>query len=448
MGTQSLGNASTELQRIAEMARERPEQVFTSIHHIIDMELLTEAYQRTRKDGAVGVDGVTAKEYAVNLERNLGSLRDRLKLGTYYAPPVRRKHIPKGDGKTTRPIGIPTFEDKVLQRAVALVMGSIYEQDFLDCSYGFRPGRSAHQALKEIWNGMMRMRGGYVIELDIEKFFDRLDHGTLRTFLDQRVRDGVIRRAINKWLKAGVLEEGHLTRPEDGTPQGGVISPLLANVYLHEVLDLWFVNEIAPLLKGESFLVRYADDAVLVFAREEDALRVLEVLPKRFLRFGLTLHPEKTRLVQFRCPPYLKDERVPPSEGGPGTFDFLGFTHYWAKSRKGRWVVKRKTADDRLRRSLKRAAEWCRKHRHKKVVWQHTRLVRKMSGHYNYYGLTGNGDQLNRFSAGVHRIWYHWLSRRSQKKRMPWEKFNRLLERYPLPPIKIVHSVYHCAVNL
>jgi group II intron reverse transcriptase/maturase len=447
MGTLSPHNASTALQRIAELARERPGQVFTSIHHVIDLALLLEACRRTRKDGAVGVDKQTAEEYGADLEKNLGSLCDRLKLGTYYAPPVRRVHIPKGDGTKTRPIGIPTYEDKVLQRAVAMVLEAIYEQDFLDCSYGFRPGRSAHQALEVIFQGMMQMRGGYVIELDIEKFFDRLDHKWLRSFLDQRVRDGVMRRVIHKWLKAGVMEDGQLTCPKGGTPQGGVISPLLANIYLHEVLDRWFTEEVAPRLAGKAFLVRFADDAVMVFSCEEDARRVLEVLPKRFTRFGLTLHPEKTRLVQFRCPPYLQESRTPPQEGGPGSFDFLGFTHYWAKSRKGRWVVRKKTARDRLRRSLNTMTQWCRRYRHHKVAWQHEHLVRKIRGHYGYYGLTGNDLQLKGFLEGVKRIWHYWLSRRSESTPMPWDRFNRLLARYPLPPVRIVHSVYRCVAN-
>lgn len=446
MGTPGPATVSTGLQRIAKLAREAPQLAFTSIHHVIDLGLLKEAHRRTRKDGATGVDGQTAEDYAADLEGNLRSLLERFKLGTYYAPSVRRVHIPKGDGSKTRPIGIPTFEDKVLQRAVAMVLEAIYEQDFLDCSYGFRPRRSAHQALETIFGAMMQGRGGYVIELDIEKFFDRLDHKQLRDFLNQRVRDGVLRRAIDKWLKAGVMEEGEVTHPDTGTPQGGVISPLLANVYLHEVLDRWVTEEIAPRLQGKSQLVRYADDAILIFSEEADARRVLEVLPKRFARFGLTLHPEKTRLVRFTCPPYLRDRRWPPQDGGPENFDFLGFTHYWGKSRTGRWVLRKKTAPDRLRRSLKRIANWCRRFRHEKVSAQHVHLVRAIRGHDSYYAITGNAGQLSRLRCGVRRIWQQWLSRRSSRKAMPWDRFNRLLARYPLPPVRIVHP-YHRAAN-
>jgi group II intron reverse transcriptase/maturase len=408
---------------------------------------LREAYRLTRKDGAVGVDGQTAEAYAQNLESNLQDLLDRFKSGRYYAPPVRRKHIPKGDGTKTRPIGIPTFEDKVLQRAVALVLEAIYEQDFLDCSYGFRPGRSAHQALQDLWVGVMKMGGGWVIELDIEKFFDMLDRPSLRDFLDRRVRDGVLRRTIDKWLKAGVLEEGGLSYPETGTPQGGVASPLLANVYLHEVLDRWFIEQIAPRLGGQAFLVRYADDAVLVFSQERDARKVLEVLPKRFARYGLKLHPEKTRLVRFLRPVRGTERREPPTAGGPGSFDLLGFTHYWGKSRSGSWVLQRRTARDRLCRALRRASEWCQRFRHQPIRWQHAQLVRKLRGHYAYYGITGNARRLSQFRYQVHRLWHKWLNRRSQLKSMPWERFTRLLQRYPLPRVQIVHSVYCPAAN-
>jgi group II intron reverse transcriptase/maturase len=403
--------------------------VFTTLAHHIDLELLREAHQRTRKDGAVGVDDQTAEEYAANLDENLRSLHERLKAGTYRAPPVRRVHIPKGDGVSTRPIGIPTFEDKVLQRAVAMVLEAVYEQDFLDCSFGFRPHRSAHQALELVWERAMR-GGAVVLELDIKGFFDSLDHGHLRAFLDRRVRDGVIRRAIDKWLKAGVLEEGSVSYPDTGTPQGGVISPLLANVFLHEVLDEWFANEVAPRLHGWAHLVRYADDALIVFSSEIDASRVMEVLPKRFGKYALTLHPTKTRLVPFRPPG--------PGRKDPETFDFLGFTHFWAKSREGRWVVKRKTARGRFNRALKRITAWCRLHRHG-VVWiQHRQLSLMIRGHNAYYGITGNSLGLKRFRHAVWLVWLKWLGRRSQRPMTP-ERRNALEKRYPLPPPKIVH---------
>lgn len=427
MGPDSV---STKLQRIAELAEAKPDAVLTTLAHHIDLDWLREAYRRTRKDGAVGVDDQTAEEYAANLEGNLAGLHERLKAGTYRAPAVKRVHIPKGDGSKTRPIGIPTFEDKILQRAVAMALEAVYEQDFLDCSYGFRPRRSAHQALQRLWRSTMSF-GAVVLEVDIQAFFDSLDHGHLRSFLDRRVRDGVIRRAIDKWLKAGVLEEGSVSYPDAGTPQGGVISPLLANVYLHEVIDKWFANEVKPRLHDAADLVRYADDFVIVFAREEDARRVMDVLPKRLARYGLTLHPTKTRLVKFRPPG--------PGRGEPGTFDFLGLTHFRGLSRKGRWVVKRKTARGRFNRALKRVTAWCKLHRHRVVSEQHRYLCRALRGHYGYYGINGNSRSLVRFSYAVLMTWIRWLQRRSQRS-MPWERRIALLRRYPLPPPRIVHG--------
>ena len=337
-GTPSPVTVSTKLQKVAKLAREAPGMAITSLSHHIDIDFLHEAYRLTRKDGAVGVDGQTAKDYEENLHENLENLLNRFKSGSYKAPPVRRVHIPKGDGTKTRPIGIPTFEDKVLQRAVTMLLEAVYEQDFLNCSYGFRPRRSAHQALEDFWKQSMKMQGGYVLEIDIQKYFDTIGHGHLRSFLNQRVRDGVIRRAIDKWLKAGVMEEGVLWNPETGSPQGGVVSPILANIYLHEVLDKWFELEVKPRLIGNAFLIRYADDALLVFSSFRDAQRVMEVLPKRFGRYELTLHPEKTKLVNFRRP---GDGGEPEgAESLEKTFDLLGLTHFWGKSRKGQWTVK------------------------------------------------------------------------------------------------------------
>jgi len=347
---------------------------------------------------------------------------------------VRRVHIPKGTGPETRPIGIPTIEDKVLQRAVVMVLETIYEQDFLDCSYGFRPKRSAHQALDAVWKQAMALGGCWIVEVDIRKFFDTLDHAHLRELLKRRVRDGVLLRLIGKWLNAGVLEEGKLSFPEAGTPQGGVISPLLANVYLHYVLDVWFAREVQPRLKGRSFLVRYADDFVMGFACEEDARRMLDVLPKRFGRYGLALHPDKTRLVPFERPSQRPASRDPKGNPGPGTFDLLGFTHYWGRSRKGFWVVKRKTARGRLSRVLKTIAHWCRLHRHDPIADQHRTLSQKLRGHYAYYGITGNGLAIQRFRDAVVRIWKKWLARRRRRGFVSWDRFGRLLKRWVLPP--------------
>lgn len=443
MGTSCPASVSTKQERIAKLAREGPDMAFTTLAHHLDLEWMAEAYRRTRKDGAAGVDGQTGREYAENLEDNLRLLLSRAKSGDHYrAPPVRRVHIPKGDG-TLRPLGIPTFEDKVLQRAVVMLLEPIYEQDFLDCSYGFRPGRSQHQALEKVWAELTRMKGGWVLEVDIRRYFDAIDHGHLREILSHRVRDGVVKRLMGKWLNAGVMEDGCTTHPETGSPQGGVISPLISNVYLHEVLDVWFHEEVKPRLNGQAFLIRFADDALMGFEREEDARRVMAVLSKRFEKYGLTLHPEKTRLIDFRKPKEKSDDS--DDDSGPGSFDLLGFTHFWAKSRKGYPVIKRKTAKNRFSRALTRIAEWARVNRHKPIGEQHKMLCLKLKGHCGYYGITGNSQALARFRWETGLIWKKWLSRRSQKARLSWEKMTRLMERFPLPPPQTIHSVLRCS---
>lgn len=434
---QNLSNISTKQQRIAELSEQHPERAFTNLAHHIDVGWLWEAYQRTRKDGATGVDGQSWEEYGQKLGENLGSLLNRAKTGEYRAPPVRRVHIPKGDGKTTRPLGIPTLEDKVLQRAVAMVLEPLYEQDFLECSYGFRPGRSAHQALESFRDQMMKMGGGWVVEVDIKKYFDTIDHKLLMEIVRQRVQDGVLLRLIGKWLNAGVMEDGKVTHPGAGTPQGGVISPLLANIFLHTVLDVWFHQEVKPRLAGRAFLVRYADDFVIGLSDEDDAQRVMAVLPKRFSKYGLTIHPEKTRLVPFRPP-------RGPGPGGkaaeePGSFELLGFTHYWAKSLRGNWVIKRKTAKSRFKKGLKAIAEWCREAMHRPLREQHRTLSQKLRGHYAYYGITGNAMWLNRFRDEVRRVWMQALARRSQKG-MTWLRFKELEKHFRLPPAIAIHS--------
>jgi group II intron reverse transcriptase/maturase len=433
---------STKQQRIAELAKQSPEMGFTSLAHHIDLRWLYEAYLRTRPDGATGVDGQTVADFTANLQANLEALLNRAKSGTYRAPPVRRVHIPKGTSGDTRPIGIPTYEDKVLQRAVVMVLEAVYEQDFLNCSYGFRPGRSAHQALDALWQQTMGMAGGWVLEVDIRKFFDTLDHAHLRELLRHRIRDGVLLRLIGKWLNAGVLEDGSLTFPDAGTPQGGVVSPLLANVYLHYVLDVWFEREVKPRLKGRAFLIRYADDFVIGFASEEDARRVLAVLPKRFGKYGLTLHPDKTRLVPFGRPPHRSEPGATSGLGDSGTFEFLGFTHFWGRSRRGFWVVKRKTAQGRLSRALTTIAQWCRLNRHQPIAEQHRTLSQKLRGHFAYFGITGNSFAVSRFRGAVIHVWKKWLARRRRRGFLSWAVFARLLRRYPLPPARAVHSVW------
>ena len=442
IGTPRPATVLTKQQRIAELARNGPDMAFTTLAHHIDINWMHMAYAQTRKDGAVGVDGQTADDYENNLMGNLQNLLDRAKSGTYVAPPVRRVHIPKaGSPGETRPLGIPTYEDKILQRAVLMVLEPVYETDFLDVSHGFRPGRGAHGALDSLWKHEMKLGGDWIVDVDLRKFFDTIDHGHLRAFLKRRVRDGVILRLIGKWLNAGVLEEGVLTIPDDGTPQGGVISPLLANIFLHYVLDEWFEKDVRPRLKGEAFVIRYADDFVIGVAREDDARRIMEVLPKRMSKYGLTVHPEKTRLVRFQ-PPQADDSdtegREPPVAT---TFDFLGFTHYWGRSQRGAWVVKRKTAASRLKRALSTLSDWCRKNLHLPIREQHQKLTQKLRGHYGYYGIIGNFYSLLEFRETARGIWRRWLSRRRRDGEVTWAEFLRLEKRYSLPRARVVHGL-------
>ncbi len=427
----------TKQQRIAELAKRLPEVSFTSLAYHLDLEWLKEAYRQTRKDAAVGVDGVTAQEYEGKLEENLQLLLERFKSGTYRAQPVRRVYIPKsGSMKELRPLGIPVLEDKILERAVKMVMEPLYEQDFLDCSHGFRPGRSVHKALDMLWKEAMGMRGCWVLEVDIRKFYDTMKHEHLREFLKRRVCDGVIVRTVGKWLNAGVMEDGTVHYDEEGSPQGRVISPLLSNLYLHYVLDEWFTREIVPRLNHRASLVRFADDAVLLFADQHEAKVVKNVLTKRFAKYGLELHPEKTRLVKFTMPPQR-------GHCESGSFDFLGFTHYWGKSRRGRWVIKRKTSGKKFRAAVKRVSQWCKINRHKPLKEQHSVLRVKLRGHYNFYGITCNIRSLSRFKECVQRSWYKWLKRRRRPKgrgKMTLDRFNKLLAHYKLPEPYIAHG--------
>jgi group II intron reverse transcriptase/maturase len=403
---------------------------FTSLNHYLTLDLLHAAYNATRKGGAAGIDGQTATSYASNLEANLADLLERMKSGRYRAPAVRRVYIPKGDG-SQRPLGIPTFEDKVAQRAVVMLLEPIYEQDFLNCSYGFRPGRSQHQALDALWTHIMRHRGYAVLDLDLRKFFDTLDHGHLREFLAKRVTDGVIRRLIDKWLKAGVLEGGEVRLTELGTPQGGVISPLLSNIYLHYVLDEWFETAVRPRMRGYCALVRFADDAVLVFERFEDCLRVREVLPKRMARFGLSVHPDKTHVVDFRPEPRYGGTHPAATAT---TFTFLGFLHHWVKTRKGNKAVRQVMAKERQARVLKRYNEWCKANRHRPLAEQQAALNLKLRGLYNYFARVGNSERLSAVWHRTKDIWRRALARRTRSGIIPWAAFHALLRRLPLLP--------------
>lgn len=430
-GSQTI---STKLQRIAKQARDYPQMVFDNVYHLIDEELLREAYRRTRKDAAVGVDKVTGEEYGQALEDNLRDLHERLREHRYVAPPVERVWIGKEDG-SARPVGISCFEDKIVQRAGVMLLEAIYEPIFYGVSHGFRAGRSAHQALAELRQTCMSWGIQWIADVDVRAFFDSIDKKQLYEFLKRRVRDGGILRLIGKWLNAGVVEGGSLSYPDAGTPQGGVISPMLANIYLHYVLDEWFIQEVQPRLRGRSYLTRYADDFVIGFELESDARRVMQVLPKRFGRFHLEIHPEKTKLVCFQRPSSQKKV-----DRGSPTFDYLGFTHYWGKSRRGNWIIKRKTRSKKLRGFMKRMWLWCRGNRHKPLQEQHKALCAKLKGHYGYYGIRGNYKMLEVAFEHVDRAWQFWLSRRSYKSYINWEKFEvSVRQKWPLAKPRIVH---------
>jgi len=427
-------NMYTKQQRIAKAAEKYSGQGLTNVAQYIDVQWMYCAYEWTRKDGAAGVDGVTAAEYEVGLWERLENLVELLKSGNYRAPPVKRVYIPKaGSSSEKRPIGIPTYEDKILQRAIVMALEPILEREFYDFSYGFRSGKSAHHALEQLWKESMDMSGGYVIDMDISKYFDTIDHGLLREMLSRRVSDGVIMRVIGKWLNAGVMDGDKRIYPEKGTPQGGVISPLLSNLFLHEVLDGWFVKVVKPRMRGKASMVRYADDAVIMCELKEDAERIYKVLGLRFEKYGLKIHPEKTKLLDFTKPGNGQQK-------GNSSFTFLGFTHYWTKSRKGRWMVGRKTDSRRLKRAIKAISAWCKMNRNLPIRKQWETLKQKIIGHYAYYGISLNSRSISEFYIRIHSVWFKWLNRRGNKGKRNWDSFFDYLKSWPLPKPRIIHS--------
>jgi len=416
--------------QIAERARKYPGTVLTNLHHFIDTTMLQESFDILNKKGASGVDEETWYEYNERRDERIPRLLEAFKSGRYHAPNIRRIFISKGDGKQ-RPLGLPTVESKLLQKAVSKVLTPIYEQVFHDTSYGFRPGRSQHQALDRLFKEVSFEGKRYIIDADIQNYFGSIQHQHLREFLRRRIRDKVTERVIGKWLKAGILYEGNVEYPKEGTSQGDSISPILSNIYLHYVLDEWFAEQIQPLLQGSSTMIRFADDFLLMFSNKEDALRVLKVLPKRFGKFGLALHPEKTKLIDV-------DDR---KRFGPKAFDFLGFTHYIGKSRKGRRVLLRKTSSKKLRLAIRRIGEWIKFSRHRPIKELIALINQKLTGHYAYYGITFNGKMLEVFFEAVKRLLYKWLNRRGGKPAWKWNKFSRLISEWlPLAKPRVYHS--------
>jgi RNA-directed DNA polymerase len=422
---------STVKLQIAERARNHPQEALTNLSQFINEDMLALSYRSLNKNSSPGVDGKYWYDYSIESQFRFPALLTAFKSGKYKAPAIRRVHIDKGKtGK--RPLGIPTIEDKILQESVRRVLSPVYEEIFKDFSYGFRKKRSAHQAIAFMFKEVSFKGLHYIIDADIKNYFGNINHAILREFLDLRVIDGVIRRMINKWLKAGILEDKQLSYPKEGAPQGGLISPLLSNVYLHYVLDEWFTKEIQPLLSGKSFIVRYADDFVLGFENSFDAKRVMGVLSKRFEKFNLELHPDKTKIVN------LKSKRGE----GSRSFDFLGFTHYLSKSRKGNVILKRKTSSKKLSLAIHKTQDWIKENRHRKLKELIPELNAKLRGHYNYYGVTFNSKGINSYFEQVKRSLHKWLNRRGGKPVWTWGRFIQLIKEWlPLFKPKIYHSL-------
>ncbi len=435
-GAKTPTSVFTKLFKVAERAKREPEARILALAHLLDEPMLKAAFGRIRKDAAVGVDGVSWQAYSEHLDENVRALHERMKAGRYRHQPIRRVHIPKGPGKT-RPIGIATIEDKVVQTALAMVLEALYEQDFLDCSYGFRPRRSAHDALRAFFAATARGETRWVLETDVQSFFDSLDRNKLMEMLRQRVADESFLRLVGKCLHVGVLDGEQYSEPSEGTAQGSVMSPMLGNLYLHHVLDVWFEREVQPRLRGRACLVRYADDLVIGFERQDDAERVQRVLARRLARYALKLHPDKTRLLPFGRPP-----RQAAGGKGPATFDFLGFTVYWRRTRRGWWGLGFKTRKARLQRAIQALGDFCRRHRHQPLKEQHAALCSRMRGHFSYFGVSSNYLSLVRLVEAVKRLWLKWLRRRSQRSRLTWERYQALLEAFPLPRPRIRVSLW------
>jgi len=434
IGTPPVLIGENSFVRLRMLAQNKPDMVFTSLCHRINPGLLGDSFRQVKKSKSAGVDGMTAREYAENLDENLYNLWERLRRGQYVATPVKRIWLEKENGEK-RPIGIPVLEDKIVQKAVETILYVVYDVDFYDFSYGFRKGRSWHMALHELREQCLKQNVKWVVDADISGFFDNIDHKLLQEMIRQRVNDGGILRLIGKWLNAGVMDEGGITsHPESGTPQGGVISPLLANIFLHTVLDDWFLKEVKPRMKGRCFIVRYADDFIIGLEAKSDAERVMEVLPKRLERFSLSLNMNKTKLRPFGKP----DRR---GKYKPGTFDFLGFTFYWAKSLRGYWVIKKKTAKKRLKRFMKVLWDFCMKNRHEPLKEQYKELCAKLLGYYQYFGVRCNYRALETVLNHAVRAWRFWLSRRSHKGGISWAKSEKLKTDFPLPLPRIIHNI-------
>lgn len=430
----------TKLSRIAEIARTKPKESFTSLYHLLNEEMLLQCHRELNGHKAVGIDKVTKAEYEENLDENIQDLVQRLRRQSYRPLPVRRTYIPKGDGKGQRPLGISAYEDKIVQMGLSKILQAVYEADFLDCSYGFRPGRSAHDALRALNRVIEKGKISYVVDADIRGFFNNVDHGWLMKFIHLRIADPNLRRLIVKFLKAGIMENGKVESTDLGTPQGSIASPILANVYLHYALDLWFDVAVKKRCKGQAELVRYADDYVCCFQYKEDAEMFYSALISRLAKFKLEVAEEKTNILMFGR--FAAQHREKKGIGKPETFDFLGFTHYCGTSRAGKFRVKRKTSKKKFRAKVQAVKTWLKETRHEGLDVIMETMRKKLVGHYRYYGITDNSKMLGRFRYEVSRLLFKWLNRRSQRQSFNYESYNRLLGRHPLPEPRIYVNIY------
>ena len=433
--TQSRGRVSNGLLRVREVARRDKRVRFTALLHHVTVDQLRSSFRSLKRQAAPGVDGMTWRQYEVDLESRLRDLHERVHHGTYRARPSKRTYIPKPDGRQ-RPLGIAALEDKLVQQAVASVLNQVYEEDFLGFSYGFRPGRSQHDALDALWVGLVGKKVNWVLDADIRGFFDTLDHGWLLQLIGHRIADRRVLRLIRKWLRAGVSEDGQWSKTEVGVPQGAVISPLLGNVYLHYVFDLWVQQWRTRQACGDVIVVRYADDFVVGFQHRAEAERFWKDLEDRLGKFGLTLHPDKTRLIEFGR--FAADRRRQRGQGKPETFDFLGFTHACGRKRSGGFTITRKTIGTRLRAKLRELKVILMRCRHASVLAQAAWLRRVVRGYFNYHAVPGNRYALDTFRTQVIRHWLRALRRRSQKHRLNWVRFARLATRW-IPRARVVH---------
>lgn len=429
----------TKLTRIAEKAKRDPGLKFTTLVHLINEETLMAAHKSMPKRKAPGIDGVSKAEYEEDLEANIKDLVARMKRQAYKPQAARRTYIPKPGSSKMRPLGIPAYEDKLVQAVMARILNAIYEQDFLDCSYGFRPNRNCHDALKAL-NAIIENRPiNYIVDADIKGFFDNVDHSWLMECLKLRIADPNMIRLIVRFLKAGIIEAGVSYDTSQGTPQGGVVSPILANIYLHYVLDLWFYRIVRKHCKGEAHIVRYADDFACCFQYKEDAQKFYAALQNRLKKFNLEIAEDKSRIIKFG-----RQAEFEGRKGGkkPGTFDFLGFTHYCSRSRKGKFRVKRKTSSKKYRASILRCKEWLKKCRNMPAPYIMWLIKPKLLGNYRYYGITDNAPMLYKFLCEVEKLLFKWLNRRSQRKSFEWDKFKLFLKKYPLPTPRIYVNIY------